>query len=99
MKIPSLNTLQSIAFTGFITSSVAQAGLLVLKKEVYDFWYVYPVFAIIFFDRHRIALHKFCQWQSRPSPPWSRPRIKSFETKHIFFIEILMAVFLSKNMP
>jgi len=48
MKIPTLNTLQSIAFTGFITSSVAQAGLLVFKKEVYDFWYVYPVFALIF---------------------------------------------------
>ena len=48
MKLPHLNTFQAIAFTGFITSAVAQAGLLLFSKEVDNFWMVYPVFAGVF---------------------------------------------------
>jgi len=48
MKLPALNTLQAISFTGLITSILAQVGLLLIGKEVYNFYYVYPAFAGIF---------------------------------------------------
>lgn len=48
MKIPALNTIQTIALTGVITSLCSQLGLSIAEKTVEGFWKLYPVWAGVF---------------------------------------------------
>ena len=48
LKNYTLNTIQSLAITGLVSSFAAHIGLLVVGREVNNFWYVYPSCVLIF---------------------------------------------------
>lgn len=43
-----LNFFQTIAVTGLCTTAAAQIGLMLIDKQVENFWMLYPSFAAMF---------------------------------------------------
>jgi hypothetical protein len=53
-----LNTIQSIAVAGVISSAASQLGLYLLDKQVDNFIYVYPIWVAIFLLGTAIRIYR-----------------------------------------